>query len=160
MITQFTIDRSSKLMYGIMLVNKAGETVASAGWDYLKGDVTMFGGFVSAIQIFIRNISGGNEVEELRFGDMKLLIGSSEEYHVVTLHEADESEALNENREVLKLINENGNSPLSDGHLGLIKELVSKDQAASEKVGESVKDWTKSVERAKKSASDWGKTVF
>ena len=65
-------------MYGIMLVNQAGEAVASVGWDNLEGDVTMFGGFVSAVQMFIKKISGGTEVEELRFGNMKLLIGSSD----------------------------------------------------------------------------------
>ena len=148
-------------MYGLMLVNQAGETVASAGWDHIEGDVAMFGGFLSAVQMFIKKISGGNEVEELRFGDMKLLIGISDEYHIVTLHEADESNADSENREVVRLVKENGNGPLNDGLLGLIKEMVSGDISASEKVSESVKDWTESqVDRAKKSASDWGKTVF
>ena len=147
-------------MYGIMLVNQAGETVASAGWENLEGDVTMFGGFVSAIQMFIKKISGGTEVEELRFGNMKLLIGSSDDHHVVTLHEADESGAVSENREVVKLVKESGGI-FNDGLLSLIHELVSGDKTASLEVNESVKEWTQSqVGKAKKSASDWGKTVF
>jgi hypothetical protein len=147
-------------MYGIMLVNRAGETVASVGWDNLEGDVTMFGGFVSAVQMFIKKISGGTEVEELRFGDMKLMIGRSPDYHVVTLHEADETGAESENREVVDLVRENGGG-VNDGILDLIKEMVSANHAAADKVGESVKDWTESqVDKAKKSASDWGKTVF
>ncbi|MFX1262153.1 MAG: hypothetical protein ACFFAZ_08710 [Promethearchaeota archaeon] len=147
-------------MYGIMLVNHAGETVASAGWDHIDGDITLFGGFVSAVQMFIKKISGGTNVEELRFGNMKLLIGSSYDYHIVTLHEANEKNALSENREVTELVRENAGI-LNDGVLKLIQAMISNDDAASAVVGESVKDWTQSqVERAKKSASDWGKTVL
>ncbi|MHA2206932.1 MAG: hypothetical protein ACXABL_15020 [Candidatus Thorarchaeota archaeon] len=147
-------------MYGIMLVNQAGETVASVGWEHLKGDVSMFGGFVSAVQMFIKKVSGGTEVEELRFGDMKMLIGNADPYHIVTLHEADESNAMSENREVVKLIGDNGGA-INNGLLDLIKELVSRNGEATELVTKSVKDWTESqVDRAKKSASDWGKTVF
>ncbi|MFW9786603.1 MAG: hypothetical protein ACFFE2_00400 [Candidatus Thorarchaeota archaeon] len=147
-------------MYGIMLVNQAGETVASVGWEHLEGDVTLFGGFVSAVQMFIKKIAGGTRVEELRFGDMKLLIGNSDEYHIVTLHEANEASALAANQEVVKLIQENGGQ-FDDGTLALMRELFSDDKEASAEVTESVKEWTESqVEKAKKSASDWGKTVF
>jgi hypothetical protein len=147
-------------MYGIMLVNQAGETVASVGWDSFEGDVTMFGGFVSAVQMFIKRIANGTQVEELRFGNMKLLIGSSNDYHVITLHEADESGAESENQEVVQLVKEN-NGNFNDGSLALACELLSKDKAASAQVGESVKKWTQSEgEKAKKSALDWGKAVL
>jgi hypothetical protein len=147
-------------MYGIMLVNQAGETVASAGWEAFEGDVTMFGGFVSAVQMFIKKVAGGTRVEELRFGNMKLLIGSSDEYHVVTLHESDEKSAEAENQEVVKLVRENGGK-FTDGFLALVQELITTDNNASAEVNESVKEWTQSqVDKAKKSASDWGKTVF
>jgi hypothetical protein len=161
MIIQLTIIQDLCEMYGIMLINQAGEAVASAGWEHLEGDVSMFGGFVSAVQMFIKKISGGNEVEELRFGDMKLLIGSTEDYHVVTLHEINELDAKGENIEATKIVSENGSNFLDNGIIGLIKEMVTRDRIANEKVKQSVKDWTQSqVEKAKKSASDWGKTVF
>ncbi|MFW9842682.1 MAG: hypothetical protein ACFFES_17445 [Candidatus Thorarchaeota archaeon] len=147
-------------MYGIMLVNQAGETVASAGWEAFEGDVTMFGGFVSAVQMFIKKISGGTQVEELRFGDMKLLIGSSNDYHVVTLHESGEVAAEAKNQEVVKLVRENGGK-FTDGFLALVRELITMDTTTSPEVNESVKKWTQSqVDKAKKSASEWGKTVF
>jgi len=143
-----------------MLVNQAGETVAQVGWETFEGDVTMFGGFVSAVQMFIKRIAGGTRVEELRFGDMKLLIGSSDDYHVVTLHEANESAAEHENQEVVKLVKENDGS-VNDGFLALVCELFAKDKPLSAEVNESVKKWTQSqVDKAKKSARDWGKTVF
>jgi hypothetical protein len=143
-----------------MLVNQAGETVASVGWDAFGGDVALFGGFVSAIQMFIERIADGTKLDELRFGNMKLLISSLDDYHVVTLHGIDESKAESENQEVVKLLKGNS-SNINDGLLALMCELVSKDRPASAEVNESVKKWTQSqVDRAKKSASDWGKTVF
>jgi hypothetical protein len=148
-------------MYGIFLINQAGETVASVGWDHLEGDVSIFGGFVSAVQMFIKRISGGTQVEELKFGNMKLLIGTSDEHHVVTLHESTEEGAEEQNREVMRLLHENNDGVINDGLLGLISEMVSGDSAKEELVSESVKEWSQSqVDQAKKSASDWGKTVF
>ena len=147
-------------MYGIFLINYAGETVASVGWDHLVGDVSMFGGFVSAVQMFVKRISGGTEVEELKFGNMKLLIGSSEEYHIVTLHESNESDAETMNQKVVQLIKDSGEDSINVGVLGLISEMVSNGEV-SEEVTESVREWSQSqLGQAKKAASDWGKTVF
>ncbi len=143
-----------------MLVNQAGETVASVGWDHLDGDVAMFGGFVSAVQMFVGRVASGTEVKDLSFGDMRLVLGKSGEYHVVTLHEADATNALSENQEVVKLLADNDGA-LNEGILDLIQEIVSRNKGDSEKIGESVKEWTESqMDKAKKSASDWGKTVF
>ncbi|MFW9846019.1 MAG: hypothetical protein ACFFD6_04685 [Candidatus Thorarchaeota archaeon] len=147
-------------MYGIMLVNHAGETVASVGWENLEGDATLFGGFLSAVQIFIKKISGGTEVEELRFGNMKLLIGSANEYHVVTLHEASAEHAEAENREVTRLVGESMDATQTNGFLELVKEMITRDMSTDEDVSRSVRDWTKSVEDKKKAAIDWGKTVL
>ena len=142
-----------------MLVNEAGETVASAGWDNLEGDAAMFGGFVSAIQMFVQKAAGGSQVRELRFGDMKLLIGNLNGYYVVTLHEAEQADAEKENQEVVSLVDHN-NGTFNDGILDFIQEIV-KSGPAESKVEASVREWTESqLDKLKKSASDWGKTVF
>ena len=144
-----------------MLVNQAGETVASVGWEQLDGDVSLFGGFVSAVQMFIKRASGGTEINEMVFGDMKLLIGNSREYHIVTLHEAGESTAKAANRQVVELVDENKTGAINDGILSLIQELVTFKTGLSKEMEESVRDWTQSqLGKAKKAASDWGKTVF
>ena len=88
---------------------------------------------------------------------MKLLIGSSNDCHVITLHEANESEAESENREVVELVREN-NGSFNDGSLALLQELLSKDKSAKAQLDKSVKEWTES--QAKKSLRDWGKTVL
>ncbi len=148
-------------MYGIMLVNQAGETVASVGWDQLEGDVSLFGGFVSAVQMFIKRVSGGTQINEMVFGNMKLLIGSSKEYHVITLHEANETVALNENRQIVELIDQNNSGLVNEGILDLMKELIAREDELSDTMESSVREWTQSqLGKAKKAASDWGKTVF
>ncbi|MHA1908554.1 MAG: hypothetical protein ACW98Y_14730, partial [Candidatus Thorarchaeota archaeon] len=107
-----------------------------------------------------KNISG-DSIEELVFGDMKMLIGAVDEYNIVTLHAADESDAIDKNREVTDLIRQNVELDFNDGFLSLIKELTIRNSELREKVDTSVKEWTES-ERFKslKSAKDWGNTVF
>ena len=110
-------------MYGIFLINDAGETIASIGWENLKGDSSLFGGFLSAVQMFIKKISG-DEIEELRFGDLKLLVGHAGTDYVVTLHAFDDPKAETHNREVVKLVNESADIRIDDGFLELVSQMV------------------------------------
>jgi len=109
-------------VYGICLINEAGETVASIGWENLQGDSALLGGFVSALQMFIKKISG-TEITQLQFGEWKLLIGKAGEYHVVTLHANDDTNATKYNEEVIKFVLAHDDN-IDDGVLGLINELV------------------------------------
>jgi hypothetical protein len=137
-------------MYGIFLINDAGETIASIGWENLKGDSSLFGGFLSAVQMFIKKISG-TEIEELRFGDLKLLVGHAGTDYVVTLHAFDDEKAEHHNREVVKLVNESSDIRIDDGFLELVSEMVIKEIDEAKKAA---------LDEAKKAASDWGKKVF
>ncbi|TFH10034.1 MAG: hypothetical protein E4H14_03310 [Candidatus Thorarchaeota archaeon] len=145
-------------MYGIFLINDAGETVASMGWENLEGDSALLGGFVSALQMFIKKISG-NEINELQFGDLKLLIGKAGENYIVTLHAFDDTEATAQNQEVIKLVLEQGGN-IDDGVLGLIKEMVTQDtttEEEKEKVRTGIRGLTGEASSA---AKEWGKKVF
>lgn len=109
-------------MYSIFIINDAGETMASMGWESLEGDSALLGGFVSALQMFIKKISG-NEINELQFGELKLLIGKAGENYVVTLHAFDDKDTRDHNKEVIKLVVDQGDD-IDDGVLGLINEMV------------------------------------
>ncbi|TXT54536.1 MAG: hypothetical protein BAJATHORv1_60032 [Candidatus Thorarchaeota archaeon] len=147
-------------MNGIMLVTHAGEPVAAVGWEHIEGDLAMFGGFVSAIQMFIGRISEGSEIEELKFGDTKLLIGKSEKYHVITLHKASENNAVEQNKKVIQLLKDKDET-INEGILDLIQEMVTDDMSMSEESKEGLRKWSESqVDKAKKAAGKWGKTVF
>ena len=145
-------------MYGIFLINDAGETVASMGWENLEGDSALLGGFVSALQMFIKKISG-NEINELQFGELKLLIGKAGENYVVTLHAFDDTNATAHNREVIKFVIEQGDS-IDDGVLGLINDLVS-NETATEEEKEKVRSGIRGLtSEASSAAKEWGKRVF
>lgn len=148
-------------MYGIFLINDAGETLASIGWENLKGDSSLFGGFLSAVQMFIKKISG-TEIQELRFGDLKLLVGHAGTDYVVTLHAFDDPMAEAHNQEVVKLVNDSADIRIDDGFLELVSEMVIQEsQQDAEKVRSGLRAWTSGeLDEAKKAASDWGKKVF
>ena len=144
-------------MYGIFLINDAGETIASMGWENLEGDSALLGGFVSALQMFIKKISG-NEINELQFGELKLLIGKAGENYVVTLHAFNDKEAKEHNRAVIKFVNEQGDD-IDDGVLNLIAEMITRESSPEEieKVRSGIRGWTNETSSA---AKEWGKKVF
>ena len=148
-------------MYGIFLINDAGETIASMGWENLEGDSALLGGFVSALQMFIKKISG-NEINELQFGELKLLIGKAGENYVVTLHAHDDADAKEQNREVIEYVIEQGDN-VDDGVLNLVNEMVS--QGVKEEATEEEKEKVRSgirgfTSEAGSAAKEWGKKVF
>ena len=144
-------------MYGIFIINDAGETVASVGWENLEGDSALLGGFVSALQMFIKKISG-NEINELQFGELKLLIGKAGEHYVVTLHAFNDKEAKKHNQEVIDFIKER-RYEIDDGVLILVYEMLTTESTAEEKekMQKGIRDWTGGAGTA---AKEWGKKVF
>ena len=113
-------------MYAIMLTNEAGETVASVGWESLEADVVILGGFLSAIQMMAKNISG-DAIEELVFGEMKMLISTTMEYNIVTLHSSSEEDAVEKNQQVTDLVRQNADLDFNDGFSSSVAGLA--DQA-------------------------------
>ncbi|TFG94332.1 hypothetical protein E4H12_15350 [Candidatus Thorarchaeota archaeon] len=145
-------------MYGIFIINDAGETVASMGWENLEGDSALLGGFVSALQMFIKKISG-NEINELQFGELKLLIGKAGENYVVTLHAFNDADARAHNQEVIKLVIEQGDN-IDDGVLALVNEMIS-NEGATEEEKEKVRTGIRGLTgEASSAAKEWGKKVF
>jgi hypothetical protein len=145
-------------MYGIFLINEAGETIASMGWENLEGDSALLGGFVSALQMFIKKISG-NEINELQFGELKLLIGKAGDNYVVTLHAFNDADARAHNQEVIKFVIEQGDN-VDDGVLDLVNEMISQETATEEdkeKVRSGIRGLTGEASSA---AKEWGKKVF
>ncbi|MHA2426199.1 MAG: hypothetical protein ACXAEF_15530 [Candidatus Thorarchaeota archaeon] len=143
-------------MYGVFLVNAAGETIASTGIDRLDGDSALLGGFVSALQIFVKQISG-NQVKSIQLGDLTMMMRQAGDKHVVTLHGVHEKEAEAQNQRVVDILNENPDVSATDGFIGLVSNLITSDESAAEKVESGINEWSKSL---RDSAKDWGKTVF
>ncbi|MFW9850409.1 MAG: hypothetical protein ACFFF4_14850 [Candidatus Thorarchaeota archaeon] len=142
-------------MYGVFLVNSAGETIASTGVERLDGDSALLGGFVSALQIFVKQISG-NQVKSIQIGDLTMMIRQAGDKHVVTLHGVNEKEADKQNQQVVDILNENPAAASTDGFIGLVSNLITSDDSSAKAVESGISEWTKSLNSAK----DWGNTVF
>jgi len=142
-------------LYGVFLVNAAGETIASTGVENLDGDSALLGGFISALQIFVKQISG-NQVKSMRLGNLTMMMRQAGDKHVVTLHGVHEKEADEQNKQVVDLLNENPDMATSDSFIGLVSNMITSD----EKSVESVKTGLSGLTNSLKSAKDWGNTVF
>ncbi len=146
-------------MEGICVVDEAGVTVASVGFDSLRGDTALFGGFLSAIQVFVQRISG-NQVKELKFGKTRLLISTAGDNYIVTLHSEDDSDAEAKNRAVTELIRNRVKHGLNDGVLTLAKEMIETEALTKEGREEMKSDIEKELDSLKSQAKEWGKRVF
>jgi len=118
-------------VHGIFVIDEAGIVRASVGFENLRGEAALFGGALSAIQLFVKEISG-NEVRELTFGETRLLIGKAGTDYIVTLHSLSEEDAESSNRAVQKLIQER-RTPVDDGSLSLILSMMAVGREVSEK---------------------------
>jgi len=108
--------------------------------------------------MFIKKISG-NEINELQFGELKLLIGKARENYVVTLHAFDDEKAREHNQTVIELVLDQGDD-VDDGVLNLISEMVSPEDTPEEEK-ERVRRGIRGItSEAGSAAKKWGKKVF
>ncbi|MDF1539028.1 MAG: hypothetical protein P1Q69_09000 [Candidatus Thorarchaeota archaeon] len=117
-------------MYGVFLVNAAGETIASTGIEKLDGDSALLGGFISALQIYVQQVSG-NQVKSMRIGDLTMVMRRCGDKHVVTLHGLHDKEADKQNQQVVDLLNDNPDIAATEGFVGLVSNLIASDKKAS-----------------------------
>ena len=66
------------------LVNEGGETIASVPIGDFQVDEALFGGFLSAIQMYSKKISGKN-VSELSLESYRIIISKTDRVFLVTI---------------------------------------------------------------------------
>ncbi|NWF95211.1 MAG: hypothetical protein HXY34_03630 [Candidatus Thorarchaeota archaeon] len=146
-------------MEGIFVIDDAGITRASVGFEHLKGDAMLFGGFLSALQIFVKHVSG-DEVRELKFGELQLLMSRINDGYVVTLHTVADTKAETRHRAVVRMLSEKV-GPIDDGFVCLLKDLMAIGDEASEMAKQELFKWSKStLDEIREKAKEWGEKVF
>ncbi len=146
-------------MQGIFIIDAAGIVKASVGFERLRGDAALFGGFLSAIQMFVRQMAG-DEVRELKFGDLQLLITRLHEDYIVTLHNVSEETAHNTHKAVVKLV-ETRSGVVDSGFLELIADLTAIGEEVSEHTKTEMKSWIqRELDEIRDRSKEWGKKVF
>jgi hypothetical protein len=125
----------------VYLVNEGGETIASVPIGDFQIDETLFGGFLSAIQMYSKKISGKN-VSELSLENYRIIISKTDRIFLVTIHDLSDKNAA----ELNSRINE-----LCKGTLG---EIV------TDETIEKIKEAAGEAESAMKRANDWASKML
>ena len=72
------------VIQSVYLVNEGGETIASVPIGDFQVDEALFGGFLSAIQMYSKKISGKN-VSELSLESYRIIISKTDRVFLVTI---------------------------------------------------------------------------
>ncbi|MGY5874682.1 MAG: hypothetical protein RTU30_02955 [Candidatus Thorarchaeota archaeon] len=113
------------MIQSIYIVSDAGETLAAITLSDFKLDEVMFGGFLSAIQMFSQQMSG-KAVKEMSMESYRLIIADAKKGFVVTVHERDDSNAVDINKKILAVVDDNIQAIITDDILDLVKEAAAK----------------------------------
>ncbi len=143
-------------MYGVFLISETGDNLVAVGAEKIKGDASLMGAFLAAVQIFVRKIAG-SEVDELRFGALRLLVRRVGKNYAVTLHDAEDLEAEADNLRVVKMLSKSDSEKPDERTLEAVREMVLQTDEDSQKIHEGISEWVAKTMRA---ANEWADKVF
>ncbi len=123
------------MIQGIYIVNEAGETIGSLSFKKFDIDDALFGGFLSAIQMFSQQMSGKN-VKELSMENHRLIISEFKDGYVVTVHDRDDKDAVELSLKVKKIVDDELYGLVTDDFLDLLKKAVVTEVSAMERADE------------------------
>lgn len=112
-----------KLIHSIYIVNDAGETLAAINRGNFDMDDTLFGGFLSAIQMYSQQVSG-QEMNELSLEDYKMMITKTGGVFLVTVHDEDDTDTVAASERVAKVLDGFANDIITDDTIELLKQAA------------------------------------
>jgi hypothetical protein len=124
------------LIHSIYIVSDAGETLAAINRGNFDMDDALFGGFLSAIQMYSQKVSG-KEVSELSLDAYRMLISKTNTVFVVTIHDETDKDPATGNSRVANVLNGIPTEIITDDTLELLKEAAA-DPSSS---GNRASDW-------------------
>ncbi|MCK5264927.1 MAG: hypothetical protein KAR03_04905 [Candidatus Thorarchaeota archaeon] len=113
------------MIQSVYLVNDAGETLAAIPIGEFQIDEALFGGFLSAIQMYSKRISG-KDIKELTLESYRLIISKLERIFLVTIHDLKDKNAVGLNTELSKLVVGTLGDIITDETIEMIKETATK----------------------------------
>ncbi|MFX0054237.1 MAG: hypothetical protein ACFFAX_11915 [Promethearchaeota archaeon] len=124
------------MLQGVYIVNHAGETQAAINIGEFTVDEVLFGGFLSAIQMYTQQMSG-TDLEELSLDKFRMLMSRTENSFVVSVHDRDDKDAADLNRKVKAILDNGMDGIITEDTIELIREVAHKAAGAGERAG----DW-------------------
>jgi hypothetical protein len=124
------------LIHSIYIVNDAGETLAAINRGNFDMDDALFGGFLSAIQMYSQKVSG-KEVSELSLEEYRMMISKANTVFVVTIHDDKDTDPAKGNSRVAAVLDGIMTDLITDDTIELLK-TAAEDPASG---GDRASDW-------------------
>lgn len=119
-------------MKGIIVFDEAGIPIAEVGFEEFKMNPGLFTSFMSAMQIYSEGLTGG-KMKELEYGELRILIGTANEYSVITFHTIGDDDSQ-WNHEVIVDLLTSKEYQLNDAFLAMLRQLLSDERVLMDEV--------------------------
>ena len=117
-------------------MNERGETLAAIPMGEFQLDEVLFGGFMSAIQMYSQRVSG-TDLKEMSLENYRIIISKVDRVLLVTIHELNDKKAAELNSKLSKLVEGTLGEIVTDETIELIRDAAN-DASSS---GERATDW-------------------
>ena len=124
------------MIHSIYIINQSGETLAAINRGKFEMDENLFGGFLSAIQMYSQKVSGKN-VKELSLDEYRLVISDTSKLFLVTIHDSEDKNALNSNSQLRDVLADLGMDIVTDDVIELLEKTADKADGKTE----TATDW-------------------
>ncbi|MHA1908421.1 MAG: hypothetical protein ACW98Y_14065 [Candidatus Thorarchaeota archaeon] len=124
------------MIHSIYVVNDAGETLAAINRGNFDMDDALFGGFLSAIQMYSQKVSG-KQVSELSLDKYRMIISKASSVFVVTIHDENDEDPAKGNVRVAAVLNEIPTDIITDDTVDLLKTAADEPSSG----GNRATDW-------------------
>ena len=123
------------MIQSVYLVNDRGETLASIPIGDFSMDDALFGGFLSAIQMYSQRISG-KDLKEFSLENYRIIISKPDRVFLVTIHDINDKNAADLNSQLSKLVEGTLGEIVTDETIELIREKATEVSTSAKRATE------------------------
>lgn len=120
------------MIQSVYVVNEGGETLAAIPIGEFQIDEVLFGGFLSAIQMYSQRVSG-KDLKELSLENYRIILSKAERVFLVTIHDQNDKDAAKINSRLLELVEGTLGDVITDETVDLIREAATEASSAFER---------------------------
>ena len=123
------------MIHSIYVVNKSGETLAAINRGDFDMDEALFGGFLSAIQIYSQKMAGQG-VSELTLDEYKMVITDVSGVFLVTIHDQLDKDPIASNSRLVSVLEGVPLDIVTDDTIELLKKAAADPESGSSSASE------------------------
>ena len=120
------------MIQSVYVVNERGETLAAVPIGEFQMDEVLFGGFLSAIQMYSQRVSG-KDLKELSLENYRMIISKSDRVFLVTIHDINDKNAADMNSKLSELVTGTLGEIITDETIDLIRDAAKTASSSAER---------------------------